>query len=298
MSAIRMLVGALAFLSTASTFSQAGEQLIVCGGEEVFIIPADVTRPTEKDRLWRWRAADSPEIPADMRKKFRTTDECKPVKGDALLITSSSGGVALVRQRDKKCLFYTSATNAHSACLLPGRRVAVASSYGGNELLVFDLDHPGASEAPLARMQLYGAHGVVWDAQRERLWALGTKELLLVDLRGRGTSTELTVDKRLDLPTPGGHDLSPCRDGRHLFVTTKSHVYQFDTKAGRFAPQPGLADQPRVKSVDQHSTTGRVVFHQATEEHWWSDSIRFLAPSTTIQLPGERIYKVRWNVSR
>jgi len=274
----------------------AAERLIVCGGPEVFILPADAERATEKERLWRWRAADSPEIPAALHPQFRTTDECKPA-GAAILITASSGGVALVRRQDKKCLFYTSAKNAHSACLLPQERVAVASSHGGDEVLLFRLNRSGAEVPPLARLKLDGAHGVLWDAGRKRLWALGTQELLLLEIRGQD-DLQLVVDQKWALPAPGGHDLAFLRDPRFLAVTTNTRVDQFDTKAGRFAPLPTLAELPRVKSLDQHPRTGAIVYHQGTEKTWWSDTIRFVDPARTLVLPDERLYKVRWDVDR
>ena len=99
--------------------------LICCGAQEVFIIGS------EKDnaRKWTWRASDSPSIPKKAHAWFRTTDECKPV-GKCILITSSSGGVALIRREDKACLFLAHARNAHSACLLPGDRVNVMVAFG------------------------------------------------------------------------------------------------------------------------------------------------------------------------
>jgi len=159
----------------------AADQIICCGGPEVFIIPADAQQIDINDRIWRWRAADSPEIPVDMHKLFRTTDDCKPVD-DAILISASSGGFALVRFKDKKCLFYTVVKNAHSGCIIPGQCVAVASSFGGDEVLLFGLDRSGTDLMPKARFQLAGAHGVVWDRGRQRLWALGSRELFCLDV--------------------------------------------------------------------------------------------------------------------
>ncbi|WP_254512834.1 DUF6528 family protein [Anatilimnocola floriformis] len=274
----------------------ADERLIVCGGDEVFVIPADkVVLPAE--RIWRWRAADSTEIPAEMQRQFRTTDECKPV-GESILITSSGGGVALIRRADKKCLFHASARNAHSACLLPDRRIAVGSSYGGDELLIFDQDKPGATAEPIARIPLNGAHGAIWDEKRERLWAIGGKELLLVEIAARDKSSAITIDKRFELPTPGGHDLSPCQDPRFLFVTTDTNVYRFDTQETKFSPQQELADKVHVKSVAQSAVTGRIVYHQGTEKTWWSDTIRFLNPSAELHVPDERLYKIRWDAGK
>lgn len=275
--------------------ADAAPELICCGGEEVFILSLAEGKQAVGDRVWRWRAADSPEIPADARRWFRTTDECKPLT-DAILITSSSGGVALVRRRDKRCLFYTHARNAHSACMLPGKRVAVASSFGGDELLVYAVGEPTKQAEPLARIPLRGAHGAVWDSGRRRLWALGSDELLLVQIKEGGDGVKLVTERTWKLPTPGGHDLSPVNDRRHLYVTTDTNVYRFDRAEGTFSPDAGLGKTARVKSVTQHPVTGEVVYHQATEKNWWSDTIRFVGGRGDIRLPDERLYKVRWDV--
>jgi hypothetical protein len=52
-----------------------------------------------------------------------------------------------------------------------------------------------------------------------------------------------------------------------------------------------------VKSIAEHPRTGRIVFHQGdtAKKTWWSDTIRLLEPAATIQLPGERLYKIRWD---
>lgn len=275
----------------------AAERAIVCGAAEVFVLPLDQEKPTAADRVWRWQAADSPQIPAEMHKQFRTTDDCKPYDHDRILITSSSGGVALIRRSDKACLFYTSARNAHSACLLPGERVAVAASTGGDELLIFSLAKSGEKLEPLARHKLVGAHGAHWDAKRQRLWTLGTHELLLIELRDAAGELKIVVEEKWPLPSEGGHDLSPARDARHLYVTTETHVYRFDTEAKTFAPFAPLADQADIKSLAEHPETGRVLYHQADLEAktWWSDKLRLLDPATVWQLPGERLYKARWD---
>jgi hypothetical protein len=275
----------------------AEDRLIVCGAEEVFLISADIAVASEADRTWRWTAADSPKIPKSLHPRFRTTDECKAF-GPYILITSSADGVALVRREDKHCVFYTTARNAHSACLLPGERIAVAASTGGDELLVFDQHRSGADVAPLARLTLDGGHGVWWDARSSRLWALGTQELLKVELMDAGLKTQLRVEARFELPTPGGHDLSATRDGKSLLVSSDTHVYGFDLATSRFTPYEPMGESPGIKSVHEHPTLPAIVYHQATETTWWSDRIRFLAPERTIHLPNQRIYKVRWDIDQ
>ena len=272
--------------------------LLCCGAEEVFAVsPGDEPTPGV---TWSWRAEDSPGIAEDARAWFRSTDECKPV-GDAVLIASSAGGVALIGRADKRCRFLTFARNAHSACLLPGRRVAVAASFNGDHVWVYDVTGGAEVAEPVGGLPLIGAHGVVWDAGRGVLWALGEERLLQVRLgeetpaAGRPATT-LRIEREWPLPSRGGHDLSPVGDDRHLFVTTNSGVYRFDREAGVFAADAEIGGWPVVKSVSRHPTTGEVVFHAGTEETWWSDTIRFVGGRQDVVLRGRRLYKVRWDV--
>ena len=275
--------------------ARANDRLICCGAAEVFIIELSQDSSEAPEVVWSWSAEDSPEIPEAGKRSFASTDECKPV-GEFLLITSSSGGVALVRRSDKSCVFYTQAKNAHSACLLPDYRVAVASSFGGDELLIYELTKPDGRQAkPIASIPLRGAHGAVWDDERSRLWALGSDELLLVKIGDNTTRPILNVDQRIELPSPGGHDLSRSREASTLFVTTNKHVYRFDRKDSRFQPDPVLADRVKVKSVSEKHQTGEIVYHQGTPENWWSDTIRFVGERPAIQLPDRRLYKIRWD---
>lgn len=263
--------------------------LICSGWDEVFVISGEA--PTKK--LWSWRAVDSPELPSRLHRAFRTTDECKPYKEDLLLITSSASGVALLRRSDKSCLFYATARNAHSACLLPGNRVAVAASNGGDQLMIFDRRQPGSDA--LATIPLKGAHGAHWDSGTRILWALGNGELLKCRLAGEDGETKLTVAKRWKLPTYGGHDLSALPGNTGLFITSNSHVYRFLFASETFKPDPLLGPEAIVKSVDQFEANAPIVYHQAKRPNWWSDTIRFGGSDKVIRLPGERLYKVRWD---
>lgn len=276
---------------SAISRAQGADRLICCGDRAVFVIPASPAAGKPPEILWRWTAADSPEIPKEHHPLFRTTDECKPYP-EHILITASSGGIALVRRSDKRAVFWAQARNAHSACLLPGDRVAVAASLGGDEVQIFARGQSGVEAKPRARLALAGAHGVFWETERERLWALGTHELLRCTLT---PANELTATDRWPLPTTGGHDLSPGQSGQTLLITTRSNVYQFDRAQGTFTLHPLLGGLPTIKSVDEHPRLKRLVYHQGAKPNWWSDTIRFAGPDETIRLEGERLYKVRWD---
>lgn len=275
--------------------------LICCGDREVFILPQGAASADEA--IWSWSAADSPEIAPEHRDGFRKTTECKPF-GDSILVTASTGGVALVRRGDKRCLFQARVQNAHSACLLPGDRLAVASSNGGDELLVFALGDPAEPARPLARHPLRSAHGVVWDGRR--LWALGYSRLWRFALDEPDGEVRLLPERSWDLPTPGGHDLSlvdtdePGDTGEpRFYVTTETAVYTFAARSGAFVLDERIGRRAEVKSVDPHSESGAVVYLQGvSRREWWSDTIRFRGGRAPIVLPGARLYKVRWDVPR
>jgi hypothetical protein len=268
---------------------EPAEELLVCGGDEV--VAVDLSGRT----LWSWKATERPEIPPELRPKFRSTDDCKPVDGGAkVLITSSGGAVALVERATGRALFWAAAVNAHSAELLPRGRVAVASSVGtgGNRLLLFDLAAPGA--APLWQEELSSAHGAVWDDVRRTLWALGGRELRAYRLKDwDGPAPSLERAETFPLPDVGGHELRPVPGRPALLVTTHTGVWHFDRDRARFDPADGFPEKDDVKAVDVHPGTGRIAWVRA-EESWWAFRIRFLNPPGELALPGRRIYKARW----
>jgi len=264
--------------------------LILCGGVQVSVI--SLQKPTTPK--WAWVAGDSPSIPAEFRAKFRSTDECKSYSGGLLLITSSSGGVALIDRETKKCLFLAESRNAHSACLLPDRQIAVAASYGGDEIQFFDRKDQQRPAKPVQTIPFRGAHGTVFDADRNCLWTLGDSELAQLTRRKNG---HWSIKSALKLPTQGGHDLSRVHDGRQLYVTSGTQVLVFDREQETFAVHPTIGDRLKVKSVDRHPETGRIVFHQGTQNTWWSDTILFVG-GNPVKLPNARLYKVRWDIPR
>jgi hypothetical protein len=302
----RHLLLALWF-SLTSTFGGAAEigsaarELVVCGREEVFILDLnqqDAARTPRK--IWSWEAAGRTDLPREYHPLFRSTDECKPVDdGKRILITSSSGGVALVDREKKDVVFYGRAVNAHSADLLPNGRVAVAASRDprgnrGDALILFDLTQ---SDQELWRGELPSGHGVVWDEKRQVVWALADKDIRMYRLTDWTSATpKLTRMGMFPLPEGGGHDLHPVPGTAFLSVTTAKRCWLFNRDAKSIAPHPTLGDQPDIKSITQHPMTREIAYTQAERPNWWTERIRFLNPSATCSVPGEQFYKVRWNV--
>ncbi len=302
------------------------EPLVLCGWDEVFLLELSDAEKGKIEKLWSWRAADRKELPETMRRKFLSTDDCKPIEGGAkILISSSSGGCALVERASGRVLWYADVPNAHSLELLPGNRVVVASSVSpkGNRLLLFDL---ARSDQAIWETPLISAHGVVWDEKRQLLWALGLTEVRCYEpkdlSRNRqtiaarpenpgapersgigsknlaGPEPSFTMKASFPLPDDGGHDLQAVPRGNDLVVTTGRHVYLFDREERRFRLHPELGDKANVKCVSVHPIGGRTVFVQGGSKEWWTEKIGLLSPAGEARLPGERLYKARWMPSQ
>ena len=270
-------------------------ELIVCGWDEVFIIDTSGQLKDPPVKLWSWKAQDSPELPEHIKALFDTTDDCKPVEnGRKILITSSGGGIALIERESKKALFYAVVGNAHSAEILPAGRVAVAASGApdGNRLILYDLDKP---EHELFSDELPRGHGVIWDSNRQLLWALAGNNIQVYQLKDWDTSQpKLERIDTIELPESGGHDFYPVPDTNKLFVTTTNYIWLFDRDKKTFQKFPDIDDTLHIKSICINPITGRLAYVRADKDQWWSRKIRFLNPQAVLFMPTEHFYKARW----
>jgi len=273
----------------------SSDKLVLCGWDEVFIIDTGRKNQQRPVKLWSWKAQDSSELPERLTGLFGTTDECKVVDGGRkILITASSGGIALVEVKSKKVLFYAVAANAHSAEILPGGRVAVAVSNApdGNRLILYDLSNP---EKELFSDSLPWGHGVIWDEERQVLWALAGDDIRAYGLKD-WSSSQPALERivMVKLPEEMGHDLYPLPRTNKLFVTTDNFVWLFDRDKRTFQKYEAIDNTFHVKSVCVNPVTGQLVYIRADEGQWWSEKIRFQNPDSVIFIPGQHFYKARW----
>jgi hypothetical protein len=284
---LRTIIPLLLAISAGALF---GEELLLCGGAEVYLV-----RAGETEKLWTWRAKDHPELPPEIAKKFATTDDCRPVDGGKkVLVSSSSGAVALVERPSGKVLWYAQVPNAHGVEMLPHGKIVAASSTSaaGNRLLLFDKDRP---DEVLWREELHSAHGVVWDAKRECLWALGYDELRKYALvNGGSEKPSLSLEAKFSLPDTDGHDLSSVPGTDELVVSAEHHVYVFSRNSEVFRLHPELGERAHVKGVNIHPDSGRTVFVQAEGKNWWAENLHFLSPDGSVAFPGATLYRPRW----
>jgi Family of unknown function (DUF6528) len=279
--------------------NMAGEELIICGWDELFILDLDHTRANIHTKIWSWRAKGRPDLPETFRGLFDSIDECKPFDhGSKILITSSGGAVALIDRNQDEVLFYAKAANAHSADLLPNGRVAVATSDApegrGDRLIIFDLHNP---DRELLSYDLPSGHGVVWDENRQQLWGLSNNDIRVYKLQDWDSpAPKLLKVSSVPLPDDGGHDLYPVGKTPFLSATTNNHCWYFNRDTHEFASHPALEKLAGVKSICQHPITHQLAYVQAEGENWWAENIHFADPDGKLHMAGEFLYKARWNI--
>lgn len=290
-----LALAATVLLASCRAQEAASDHLVVCGDDQVIIVEPARTAGGKSRTVWQWKVEEATgHLPDYYRRLMVPLDECKPVAdGTKLLLTSSGGGVLLLDTASKECLFYADVPMAHSAELLPGRKIAVALSLHprGNSIEVYDANRPTRR---LFRDSLYSGHGVVWMPRDKRLYALGHGELRSYKVKPLPSdSVTLVRDKTWALPSANGHELSPA--GRHeLIVSTEGHVYVFHTRRGTFTPFAPLADTKDVKSANYDPRTGRLAYTKA-ETSWWPHRVYLHEKDkqTAIPVDSFRVYKVR-----
>lgn len=219
-------------------------------------------------------------------------DECKPVNGGKeILLTSSGGGALLLDKETKECRFYAHVPMAHSIEMLPGGRIAIALSTHpkGNSLELYDVDKP---EQVLFRDSLYSGHGVVWMEEKQRLYVLGFDELRAYALAQWETdSPSLQLEKTWKLPIEDGHDLVRISD-HELGFSGYEDVYKFDLTDEAFALFSPMQGKKDIKSFNYDVQTGYLVYTQA-EIDWWTHHIYIEQPTKVLTVKDINLYKVR-----
>lgn len=268
--------------------------IILCeqATQRVLIVPESSDWNDESSITWSWSGNTALDVrPEHGSFWFVNLTDAKPVMNlTHLLITASGGGVALVRIKDKKVIFYNYAgPNVHSAELLPDSNiVAACSTVNWLRLFCTMTDSACFVDYPLP-----DAHGVVWDNERQLLWAIGINELRSYRYNHNRAKPELTLERSYPLPSPGGHDLFPSLRGQSLYATTWDHIWEFNPDIRGFSGVLPMHETRHVKSVCDAANDGRIAYVRACE-NWWCDTVQFLSPEGQQQMKGARFYKMRW----
>ncbi|WP_410646064.1 DUF6528 family protein [Amycolatopsis sp. cmx-4-54] len=273
--------------------------------KRILVLPADRASWQNRKVSWAW-APNSANGLADLAGSWSNPSDAKLAErgGEKYLLTSASGGFAAVVPYPAGDRAYWAANvggpaNPHSIELLPDGNVAVAASTGG-WVRIYTASQ-GQRSTAYTEYRLVGAHGVVWDAGRNVLWALGTDVLVALKVGGTPGAPVLTEQRSVPVPTKGGHDLQPIPHRSDLlWVTTEAGVYQFSKTSGGFTQRYAGAreiDRPHVKSVSTNPRTGQVLTASVQEGHlctWCTDTVRLAFPRAELALHGAWIYKARW----
>jgi hypothetical protein len=137
---------------------------------------------------------------------------------------------------------------------------------------------------------------VVWDEPRQVLWALGFDELRKYTLKDWQTAKP-TLELQKSYPLPGERWARPAagaglrrRPVEPALVTTEKHVWVFDRDTEKFRRHLVIGDLAKVKAVDIHPTSGRIVYSL------WAQKFFLASPNVEITTKGNTIYKIRWLV--
>jgi hypothetical protein len=289
-----LLIG-MALKGCLSQKQQIPKELFVCdqNSKKVLLLKVERDWNDSSQVVWSWSARESPDIPENEKSWYDYLSDAKPVKRSSHLLIAggTGGGVALVRIADQKVVFHGyGGESPHSAELLPDGNIVVASSQDNRLRLFYAIPN----NSSYTDLQLPSPHGVVWDFKRKRLWAIGHDSLYSIAYRLDSPKPNLTITEAYALPTKEGHDLFPRKNGRTLFVTTKTSVYEFDPETGVFSSIEPFSRLSEVKSISELSDHGQVAIVQAVYS-WWNDTVMLFKPDENKRMYGARFYKARWN---
>ena len=269
---------------------------ILCSNQktrDVLVMDVDGDWSKPESILWKWNPKDDPNIPPERLKAFNHMDETKVVNGGKqILVTSSTGGMALLDVETKQSIFAAyPGGSPHSADLLPDGTIVTASS-AGNKLMLFSRRDGDKAPYKTFTLTFADAHGVVWDKLLGLVWAVGKEAVICCRYNFDKEDPQLTIVESFPLtPNPyWGHDLILLEKERKLLMTGRTMI-EFDTMTGKSRQ---FLKRKSVKSISIHPETGEQLV-QIPKENYWNDTVTLLNGDRKWTLPDNaKIYKVRW----
>lgn len=247
--------------------------LLLAGSNYIKIVePAKIVNSDYHDAVtWQWDASSVAKNLGLAPEKMDHIDDGKLVdNGTKILVTSSFGWTAGVEYPSGKLLFWSRQTpNAHSCEWLPGGKIAVACSDGGNEVQIYD---SRMSNRLLASTPLDQAHGVVWMERDSLLYAVGTNVVASYKITGLTTdSPVIKLVKKVTAPAVGLHDVTKIDD--NTLVMGGRNCFLFDVNTETFTPLPFFKGRKGLKSLNYNPANGEMWYTDSTEpegDYTWS----------------------------
>lgn len=269
--------------------SIAKDMIVVGGDSKVLIVEfPEHENDTVPRIVWSWDAHLANDLPFIYRtRRFNSVDDCKitPDKKH-VMVSSSSGAIAMISIENKNVTFLADVPNAHSIELLPDNKIVAAASTSpnGNKIMLFDLDNAANT---VDTDSLYSAHGVVWDEDRNSLFALGYDVLREYKIQ----DDQLNKINEWKIPGVSGHDLMMAPDKSGLFMTEHTGAWFFQFDKMQFSKLDEFPDAENIKSINKNDK-GQFVY-TVPEESWWTFHVSFYKPSAKLSFPNMKVYKVR-----
>ena len=268
-------------------------KLIACGSDKVIIIDIEDSL-VEAKIIWQWQPADAISLPLVYQENyFKKIDECKPsYDGKNIMITSSTGGIAIINKQSKDVIFYAKIGNPHSIEQLPNDIIAVAASNNKDGNCIAFYNKHNVENSPFLKDSLYGGHGLVWEKNNQLLYALGSNELRAYKLiNWLSESRRVQLQEQWALPDTGGHDLVNFNQ-RDLLITTNNNIWRFNKTLENFEVFQPLEGVKDIKGIS--ITENDKIAYVKAEEKWWSHHIYITNPNNKLSIPDVNLYKVRW----
>ncbi|UYQ92702.1 DUF6528 family protein [Chitinophaga horti] len=245
-----------------------------------------IVEPYTGKTTWEWKP-DSAHA-----NWFKHPSDAKVVYNGKYVITcASGGGVAMIRIRDKRTMFYAYAGgNTHSVEILPDGNLVSASSTG-NFMTVFKVDTTSKSTYQ-KQIPLPFGHNVVWDKQRKLLWSAGAHYLYRYKYNFDCERPDFQLIDSVSIPGKEGHDLFPVFDRDSLWLTSVTHFARVDA-ATRKMDTMHVKTVSNIKSVSS-GPPGYPTIVIVPKESWWTDEVLDIQGKSVFRQAGLRIYKARW----
>lgn len=273
-------------------------EIVICDQKNARVIMVDVANGNAI--TWEWKAnASYAMIRSGAQGWFSNLSEAKLVyNGKHMLVTASGGGVALINVSSKKAIWYDYAGgNTHSAELLPNGNVVTASSTGGY-LLIFTVDtYINDNSQQGGKVVFEDVHNVVWDHQRQVLYAAGKDKLKVFSYNNSCYSPALTLNKTYTMPQGNAHDLFPVYGSTtDLWLTNSGHIYKFNVTTGSFTLVKTRSAVKSVTSGPSGYPAIMAVANGAGGETWRTDRILDIDGNVVYSNSSLGLYKARWKL--
>ncbi len=289
-------------ISASSMSTHEDTRIAFCGSDMIYIIKPFGIKDSYRDAIeWQFDAKALAQVLGIKENRCNHIDDCKPVDaGRKMLVTSSYNWSVLLDIQSKEVLFHTNvSTNAHSAELLPGNRIAVACSSGGDAVQIYDMDKP---DRVLWSQPLVSAHGVVWMESKQRLYAIGGETMYVYKLVDWNTDAPRLECERTFKARQGGlHDLTFVDDNTLCVSGRKSYLYNVNDES--WVELTRLSASTALKSVNYNSETREMWFTDATvpegTQTWSTHTLHYTddpmggTDFMTVRCSDIDIYKVR-----